>query len=144
MTYNPAEERNRWGGPSPWAGRDSRTDAQKRDDGPARKSTIYAVCQDAYEACPHESFHSTLDGAKQQAVRGFRAHKNVRWDQQVILWREERVADPMPALGAYSPPPPILRLQSLQLPGDQWIAPVHGPGTIEDTSWYIEELKLEA
>ncbi len=27
-----AIERNRWGGPSPWTGKDSRTDAQKLDD----------------------------------------------------------------------------------------------------------------
>lgn len=27
-----AEERQRWGGPSPWAGRDSRTNAQKQED----------------------------------------------------------------------------------------------------------------
>jgi len=27
-----SEERNRWGGPSPWAGKDSRTDAQKLGD----------------------------------------------------------------------------------------------------------------
>jgi hypothetical protein len=29
-----ATERQRWGGPSPWAGKDSRTAAQKRADGP--------------------------------------------------------------------------------------------------------------
>ena len=29
-----ANERQRWGGPSPWAGKDSRTDAQKQDDDP--------------------------------------------------------------------------------------------------------------
>ncbi len=32
MTNMNEEDRLRWGGPSPWAGRDSRTDAQKRDD----------------------------------------------------------------------------------------------------------------
>ena len=32
--YN-AIERRRWGGPSPWAGKDSRTDVQKLDDDPA-------------------------------------------------------------------------------------------------------------
>lgn len=32
MTDFNAIERNRWGGPSPWAGKDSRTDAQKRGD----------------------------------------------------------------------------------------------------------------
>ena len=32
MTDYNAIERQRWGGPGPWAGKDSRTDAQKRDE----------------------------------------------------------------------------------------------------------------
>ncbi len=43
MTDFNAEERNRWGGPSPWAGKDSRTDAQKRNDRKALDRAAYAA-----------------------------------------------------------------------------------------------------
>jgi hypothetical protein len=46
-----AEERARWGGPSPWAGRDSRTDAQKAADaGQAERERALKVVKSAPQA----------------------------------------------------------------------------------------------
>ena len=50
MTDWNAVERQRWGGPSPWAGKDSRTEVQKWNPGTAEERRLRQILWDIYAA----------------------------------------------------------------------------------------------
>lgn len=72
-----AIERSRWGGPSPWAGKDSRTDAQKLDD--ETRTALISALHSAIVALNRNGF-VTRSAALYDLAEAITRHLGLEWN----------------------------------------------------------------